>query len=84
MEENIEQTVKVSISTVLSIPIEDILLEDNLKEDLAADSLDEVRIAMELEERLDINFPDYEFDKVEYVSDLVKLTAMIKGVSYGG
>ncbi len=44
--------------------------EARLQEDLGADSLTLVEIAMALEERFDLSIPDEEWDKVATVHDL--------------
>lgn len=77
MTEPLEDAVRRSVAKVLSIPLEDVLLEDDLHTALGADSLDEVQIAMELEEVLDIQFPDSEFDSIKTVEQLIQTTAQL-------
>ena len=52
---------------------DEILLETELDYDLGLDSLDMVKITMELEERLDISLEDEEIANVKTVSDLIEL-----------
>jgi len=53
--------------------------EDNLRDDLGADSLDIVEMVMGLEEKFNIEIPDEDGDKVKTVSDVVDLVEKIKG-----
>lgn len=46
--------------------------ETHLMKDLEADSLDAVEIIMGIEETFDIEIPDEESEKFQYVGDLVK------------
>lgn len=73
----IDIVVKQAVSEVLSIPFEDIELEDDLVESLGVDSLDQVQIAMELEDVLETRFPDSQFDKIVTVLDLVNFASSI-------
>jgi acyl carrier protein len=43
--------------------------------DLGADSLDIMEIAMALEERFDLSFPDEDWEKVQTVGDLFEILA---------
>ncbi len=47
--------------------------ESRLIEDLQADSLDLVEIAMELEDEFDIDLPDNEMDTARTVAELIAL-----------
>lgn len=44
--------------------------EEKLEQDLEADSLDMIEIAMELEDRLGVEVPDEVIERVETVNDL--------------
>jgi len=44
--------------------------ESNLRNDLGADSLDEIEICMGVEKEFNITIPDSELEKVKTVSDL--------------
>jgi acyl carrier protein len=58
----------------------DINPEDNLVEDLTADSLDIVEIVMGIEEEFDIDIEDREAEKLHTVQDIVSLIETKKGV----
>lgn len=51
-----------------------------LREDLDADSLDCIEVAMALEEEFDIEIADVEIEKVERVGDAVRLVERIMAV----
>ena len=57
---------------------DEVSLESELAYDLGLDSLDMVKITMELEERLDISLEDEEIANVKTVSDLIELIATKK------
>ena len=42
------------------------------QDDLAADSLDQVELVMELEDGLDIQIPDEALDKIKTVGDIIE------------
>ena len=42
----------------------------NLRDDLGADSLDEIEICMEVEKEFNINIPDSDFENVKTVNEL--------------
>ena len=60
------------IAEHFSIDVEDITMDTNFMEDLNADSLDVVDIAMSLEDEFGIEFPDEDLEKVRTVGDVVK------------
>jgi acyl carrier protein len=53
----------------------DIKLETRLEEDLEADSLDLVELAMALEEELSLEIPDEELEGIRTVGDAVEFLA---------
>ena len=53
----------------------DIKLETRLEEDLEADSLDLVELAMALEEELSLEIPDEELEGIRTVGDAVEFVA---------
>jgi len=53
----------------------DIALETRLEEDLEADSLDLVELAMALEEELSLEIPDEELEGIRTVGDAVDFVA---------
>ena len=55
------------------VGIEDVSEEMQLEDDLTCDSLDRVEIAMELEERLNINITDEDAEKCVTVKDVIDL-----------
>ena len=59
------------LSTQLEIPIEEISMESNLFEDLGANSLDLVDLAMSVEEEFGIEVPDSLIETVQTVEDVV-------------
>lgn len=57
----------------------DISLENQLIEDLGADSLDIVEIVMEVEEEFDIDIKDHEAEQLHTVQNIVNLIKAKKG-----
>ena len=55
----------------LGVEKDDIKLESKLKEDLEADSLDAVEIAMGIEDAFSISIPDEDFANLLTVGDIV-------------
>lgn len=55
--------------------------EARLEEDLGADSLELVEIAVALDEQFDISLPDEAIDRVSTVGDLLDLLAEFVGAS---
>jgi len=73
LEEDILGEVKAAIVEFLEVDPEEITLESRFREDLSADSLDQVEMVMLLEERFDIIVPD---------EDVLQLTTVGSVVSY--
>ena len=68
--DNLEK-VREIISEQLDIAPEDINPESTLVEDLGADSLDAVEIAMAVENHFDISVPDEALEQIKTVQDLL-------------
>jgi len=70
-----EQKAKVFeiISDHLEVKIETINDSSLLKEDLGADSLDEVELTIQLENEFDIEIPDSDIENVKTVGDFIQV-----------
>jgi acyl carrier protein len=69
---SVESTVKETIIKVLNVDAS--LVSGNITlEDLGADSLDKMELAMELEEVFDIEISEADLDTVKTVDDLITL-----------
>jgi acyl carrier protein len=73
LEEDTLKEVKAAIVELIEVDPEEITLESRFREDLSADSLDQVELLMLLEERFDITVPD---------EDVLQLTTVGNVVSY--
>lgn len=60
------------LAEALNVDPDEITMETLIMEDLDADSLDVVDIAMSLEDEFGIEFPDEDLEKVRTVGDVVK------------
>lgn len=72
---NLEEKVKKIIADTLSKPESEIKLESSLTEDLGADSLEIVELAMAMEEEFNIEIPDEDIEKISTVKDIVDYIA---------
>lgn len=63
--------IRSRLAEMLERDVADITLETRLEEDLEADSLDLVELAMALEEELKLEIPDEELDGIRTVGDTV-------------
>ena len=63
------------LSDLLGIPVEEIHAEQRFTEDLRADELEPVEIAMALEEDLGITLSDEEAGRIVTVGDLIDYVA---------
>lgn len=63
------------LAELIEVPVENIKLETRLEEDLEADSLDLVELAMSLEEELSLEIPDEELEGIRTVGDAVDFIA---------
>lgn len=70
-ENTIEQRVRIVIAEQLCAVEADINNENSLADDLGADSLDEVELAMALEDEFDIAIPDGDIDAIETVQQAI-------------
>ena len=70
---SIQEKIIDIISDEMCIPVEEISAESKLIEDLDADSLDFVELAMRLEEEFDIAFPNEQISDVSTVADAIAL-----------
>jgi acyl carrier protein len=66
----IEATIKI-VSQQMSIDEDEITIAENLIDDLGADDLDLIEIAMAIEEEFDILVPDDDFERIYTVKDWV-------------
>ena len=64
--------IKDIIVDQLDVEAEKVTAETHLMKDLEADSLDAVEIIMAIEEEYDIEIPDEEAEKFQFVGDIVK------------
>ena len=68
----ITKDVQKIVADLLAVDIEDVTLSARLIEDLNADSLDAVELAMSLEEHFEITVEDDEIERMNSVSDIVE------------
>jgi acyl carrier protein len=69
---NVEQEVIKTVAECLKIDVDKITTESNFIDDLGADSLDQVELVMELENRFNVEIPDEVAEKIQKISDAVK------------
>ena len=67
-----EERVKQIIVDQLGVAPEQVTAEASFIDDLGADSLDTVELAMDLEEEFDIELPDEDAEKTTTVADAIK------------
>ncbi len=65
------------IADVLAVAPSQVAAEARLKEDLGADSLHKVEIAMNLEEEFELSIPDMDWDAVSTVDDIYDAVAKL-------
>lgn len=65
------EKIRKILSDFLEIPEEEITLESKLNEDLGADSLDLVDLAMSVEDEFNMELPDELIETVQTVADVV-------------
>lgn len=70
---NTEQTIKHIIAEQLRIDESKINMDSDFKNDLNADSLDVVEIALCIEDELEIEIPDDDAGNITTVGDVVRL-----------
>ncbi len=66
---SVESKIKEIIAEQLGINEDDIAAESSLSDDLGADSLDIVEIAMALEEEFEVEISDADIDSIDTVKD---------------
>lgn len=69
---SIEYRVRQVIADELNLPLEKVRPESTIADDLGADSLETLKLIMELEEAFGIKIPDDAKDNVVTVADVVK------------
>ena len=65
-----EQLIEI-VSENLNAPKEEITRDKRFIEDLQADSLDLVELAMEFEDKFGVTIPDEDFEKIKTVGDAI-------------
>lgn len=68
----IEAQVKGIICEKLSVKAEQITPQTSFVNDLGADSLDQVELVMEFEDKFDMQIPDEEAEKIQTVGDAIR------------
>ncbi len=68
---SIEEKVKKIIADQRKVEPENLKSETSLRDDLGADSLDEVEIAMDLDEEFDIDISEEDRGKIKTVGDAI-------------
>jgi acyl carrier protein len=69
---SIEDQVYDIICEQMGVSRDQLTPETSFINDLGADSLDQVELVMEFEEKFDLNIPDEEAEKIQTVGDAVK------------
>ena len=69
---DIEERVKEIIHEQLSVRAENVLPEALLTKDLGADSLDQAKLVMAMEEEFGISIPDEDADGISTVKDAIE------------
>lgn len=72
---DIFELIRGRLAELIECDPSDIALETRLEEDLEADSLDLVELAMALEEELSLEIPDEELEGIRTVGDAVEFVA---------
>jgi len=70
--DNIEEQVHTIICDQMGVNKDQLSLETSFINDLGADSLDQVELVMEFEERFDLNIPEEDAEKIQTVGDAIK------------
>ena len=66
------QQVREIICKQLELEESDVTMDTNIKDDLGADSLDLVDLAISLEDEFEVEVPDNALEKFETVGDIVR------------
>ncbi len=72
MADNIEEQVYTIICDQMGVNKDQLSIETSFINDLGADSLDQVELVMEFEERFDLNIPEEDAEKIQTVGDAIK------------
>ncbi len=67
----IEDDVKKIIEDKLGVNSEQITMEASFIDDLGADSLDQVELVMDFEDKFDVDIPDEDAEKMRTVGDAI-------------
>jgi acyl carrier protein len=73
--QDVFELVRGRLAELIECEPSDIKLETRLEEDLEADSLDLVELAMALEEELSLEIPDEDLEGIRTVGDAVEFVA---------
>ncbi len=73
LETSLDDQIKAIVAESLGCDIAHITHETNIVQDLRADSLDCIELAMAVEEKLNVEIMDEEMIQVETVQDLIDL-----------
>lgn len=69
---DIRQRANKIIIVQLGLPTKKVLLgQENIEDDLGADSLDTIELIMLIEDEFDIEIPDHAVDNIDTVQDLI-------------
>lgn len=75
MAEELEQRVTKVIAEQFGIPTDTVTPTASLRDDLGADSLDDIELVMALEDEFSIEIPDWDAQKCKTVQDMFDLIA---------
>ena len=69
---SVEDKVYDIVAQRMGVKREEIKPETSFINDLGADSLDQVELIMEFEDKFDLNIPDEDAEKIETIGDAIK------------
>ena len=78
-DNSIEEKVRSIIVDQLGVESDKVTADAKFIEDLGADSLDTVELVMAFEENFDIEVPDEEAEKLQFVADVVAYIEKVQG-----
>jgi acyl carrier protein len=79
--EQLAQRVNAMIGEQLGVDVAELVPEANLIDDLGADSLDVVELAMAVEEEFGLEVPDDDLENIRTVKDIVDYIRNQKGAA---
>lgn len=82
--ESVEEQVISIVAEQLGVAKEQVTPEASIINDLGADSLDQVELVMELEEKFDIQVPDDAADKFQTVGQVIDYIKKVQSVTGAG